>query len=216
MNLILLGLPGAGKGTQAKKISQEYNLPHIATGDIFRLLVEEATPLGEKIKLYLDKGQLVPDEDAIMVLKEELKKIDINEGFVLDGFPRTVYQAKVLKELLAEINTAINMAFYIKVDPEKLVERIAGRRVCLNCGHSYHIKYNPPEKKGICDVCGEELVLRSDDREDTVRKRIQIQLEELNKIADFYQEEKILKIITGNSIEEIYEEIKRAIEGEIG
>ncbi|MFI5359164.1 MAG: adenylate kinase [Halanaerobiales bacterium] len=214
MNLILLGLPGAGKGTQAKKISQEYNLPHIATGDILRLIAEEETPLGVRIKEYLDKGQLVPDEDAIMILKEELKKIDLSKGFVLDGFPRTVYQAKVLKEMLAEMNTQIDRAFYIEADPEKIIERIAGRRVCLNCGHSYHIKYNPPEQPGICDYCGEELVLRSDDKEETVRKRIQIQLDELKKITDYFQEEEILEVISGGSIEEIYAEIKKAIEGE--
>ncbi|NLJ84377.1 MAG: adenylate kinase [Halanaerobiaceae bacterium] len=214
MNLILLGLPGAGKGTQAKKISQEYNLPHIATGDIFRLLAEEETPIGEKIKEFLDKGQLVPDEYAIMILREKIKKVDISKGFVLDGYPRTVYQAKVLKEMLAEMDTQIDMVFYIEVDPERLVERIAGRRVCLNCGHSYHIKYNPPEQPGICDYCGEELILRSDDREETVRKRIHNQLNELNKITDYFQEEKILKVINGGSIEEVYVEIKKAIEGE--
>jgi len=214
VNLILLGLPGAGKGTQAKKISQEYNLPHIATGDIFRLLAEEETPIGEKIKEFLDKGQLVPDEYAIMILREKIKKVDISKGFVLDGYPRTVYQAKVLKEMLAEMDTQIDMVFYIEVDPERLVERIAGRRVCLNCGHSYHIKYNPPEQPGICDYCGEELILRSDDREETVRKRIHNQLNELNKITDYFQEEKILKVINGGSIEEVYVEIKKAIEGE--
>ena len=125
MNLILLGLPGAGKGTQAKKISQEYNLPHIATGDIFRLLAEEETPIGEKIKEFLDKGQLVPDEYAIMILREKIKKVDISKGFVLDGYPRTVYQAKVLKEMLAEMDTQIDMVFYIEVDPEKI-----GRKDC--------------------------------------------------------------------------------------
>src|SRR5690554_5013968 len=148
MNLILLGLPGAGKGTQAKMINQEYNLPHIATGDIFRVIIEEGTPLGQKIEEYIKKGQLVPDEDAIKVLKEEFKQIDISKGFVLDGFPRTLYQAKVLKEILSEMDSQIDMVFYIKVEPENLVERVAGRRVCLNCGNTYHIKYNPPKKIG--------------------------------------------------------------------
>lgn len=215
MNLILLGLPGAGKGTQAKMISQEYNLPHIATGDIFRVLIEEGTPLGQKIEEYIQKGQLVPDEDAIKVLKEELKHIDIFKGFVLDGFPRTLYQAKVLKEILSEMDSQIDMVFYIKVEPEKLVERVAGRRVCLNCGNTYHIKYNPPTKTGVCDFCGEELILRNDDSEDTVRKRIQIQLEVITKLVEFYQEEEILKTITGDSIKEIYGNIKKAIEGEL-
>ncbi|MFP4016669.1 MAG: adenylate kinase [Halanaerobiales bacterium] len=215
MNLTLLGLPGAGKGTQAKKISQDYNIPHIATGDIFRILIEEGTPLGKRAEKYIEKGKLVPDEDAIKIVKEEFSRIDMDKGFVLDGFPRTLYQAQVLTQILAGINTGLDMVFYIKVDPDELVERVAGRRVCLNCGATYHIKYNPPEEEGACNICGDDLIQRSDDDRDTVRKRIRIHRREVDELVLYYKNLGILRVITGQSIEEIYTNIKMAVEVEL-
>jgi len=215
MNLMLLGLSGAGKGTQAKKISQDYNLPHIATGDIFRILIEEGTPLGQRADKYIKEGKLVPDEDAINIVKEEFSKINVSSGFVLDGFPRTLYQANVLTELLNEKDTALDMVIYIKVDPEELIDRIAGRRVCLNCGASYHIEYNIPKQDGICDFCGNELIQRNDDQEETIRYRIEVHARMINELIIYYQNQGILKTISGKSIEEIYDNIKMAIEVEI-
>lgn len=215
MNLTLLGLPGAGKGTQAKKISQDYNLPHIATGDIFRVLIEEGTPLGKRAEQYIKEGRLVPDEDAIKIVKEEFANLDISTGFVLDGFPRTLYQAQVLTQILTGLGKKLDLVLYIKVNPTELVARVAGRRVCLNCGATYHLKYNPPQKEGICDLCGSEIIQRNDDQEDTVRKRIEIHKREINELVLYYQDQGILKTITGQSIEEIYNNIKKAIEVEL-
>jgi len=212
MKLMLLGLSGAGKGTQAKKISQDYNLPHIATGDIFRILIEEGTPLGQRAAEYIEEGKLVPDKDAIKIVKEELSKIDISSGFVLDGFPRTLYQANVLTELLNDMNTELDIVLYIKVDPEELIDRIAGRRVCLNCGASYHIIYNSPQKDGICDLCGNELIQRNDDQEETIRYRIEVHARMIDELIIYYQNKGILRTITGQSIENIYNNIKTAIE----
>ncbi len=214
MKLMLLGLSGAGKGTQAKKISQDYNLPHIATGDIFRILIEEGTPLGQRAEKYIEKGKLVPDKDAIKIVKEELSKIDIFSGFVLDGFPRTLYQANVLTELLNDLNTELDIVLYIKVDPEELIDRIAGRRVCLNCGASYHIEYNSPKREGICDLCGKELIQRNDDQEETIRYRIEVHARMIDELIIYYQNKGILRTITGKSIEDIYNNIKMTIEVE--
>jgi len=215
MNLMLLGLSGAGKGTQAKKISQDYNLPHIATGDIFRILIEEGTPVGQRADKYIKQGKLVPDEDAIKIVKEEFSKINISSGFVLDGFPRTLYQANVLTEMLNEMDTGLDMVIYIKVDPEELIDRIAGRRVCLNCGASYHIEYNTPKRDGICDLCGNELIQRNDDQEETIRYRIEVHARMINELIIYYQNKGILQTISGQSIEEIYNNIKMAIEVEL-
>lgn len=212
MNLILLGLPGAGKGTQAKKISQEYNLSHIATGDIFRRLIKERTPLGLRAEKYIKEGKLVPDKDAAKILKDKLSKLDISSGFVLDGFPRTLYQAEVLTEILEGMNTKPDLVFFIEVNPDELVDRIAGRRVCLKCGNTYHLKYNPPKIEGICNFCGKKLIQRNDDQEKTVRKRIQIHLKELKEIVVYYKNRELLKVVKGDTIEEIYGKIKKAIE----
>ena len=215
MNLTLLGLPGAGKGTQAKKISRDYNITHIATGDIFRILIEKGTPLGKRAEKYIQQGKLVPDDDAIQIVKEEFSRIDMNTGFVLDGFPRTLYQAEILTEILDDMGYRLDMVFFIKVNPEELVERVAGRRVCLNCGATFHIEYNPPKKEGICDLCGDELIQRSDDQKDTVRKRIEIHSNKVDELVSYYKDLGILRIITGQSIEEIYSNIKMAIEVEL-
>lgn len=215
MNLMLLGLSGAGKGTQAKKISQDYNIPHIATGDIFRILIEEGTPVGQRSDKYIKEGKLVPDEDVIRIVKEEFSKNDMSSGFVLDGFPRTLYQANFLTDLLNDMNTELDMVFYIKVDPEELIDRIAGRRVCLNCGASFHIEYNPPKVDGICNLCGNNLIHRKDDQEETIRYRIEVHARMINELIVYYRNRGILRVITGQSIEEIYDNIKKIIEVEI-
>ncbi|MFW5972060.1 MAG: adenylate kinase [Bacillota bacterium] len=215
MNLTLLGLPGAGKGTQAKKISQDYNLPHIATGDIFRILIEKGTPIGNRADKFIKAGKLVPDKDAIKVLKREISRRDISSGFVLDGFPRTLYQARFLTEMLEDIDSHLDKVFYIKVNPDELVQRVAGRRVCLCCGATYHIFYNPSAKEGICDVCGKELIQRDDDQEDTIRKRISIHSKVLDQILQYYKKQEILRTIAGKDIDDIYIKIKMAIEVEI-
>ncbi|NLM96758.1 MAG: adenylate kinase [Halanaerobiaceae bacterium] len=212
MNLILLGLPGAGKGTQAKKISQEYKLTHIATGDIFRRLIKDRTPLGLRAEKYIKEGRLVPDEDAVRILRDELSKLDIKSRFVLDGFPRTLNQARILTEILEGMDIKPDLVFFIDVDPEELVERISERRVCLKCGSTYHLKHNPPQTDGICDFCGEKLIQRNDDREDTVRKRIQIHLKEIKEIVKYYKEKGLLEVVRGDTIEELYGAIKKAIE----
>src|SRR5690554_1527298 len=149
MNLILIGLPGAGKGTQAKKISQKYNIPHISSGDIFRKLIEQKTPLGKKAEKYINKGELVPDKDTIKLIKEQFNKTDISQGFVLDGFPRTMRQTRTLEEILNNYAQGLDLVINIDVAPEELVERISGRRVCTACGATYHLVYNPPQKAGI-------------------------------------------------------------------
>lgn len=215
MNLTLLGLPGAGKGTQAKKISKEYNLYNIATGDIFRKLIDEGTPIGKRAEKFIDAGKLVPDQDAIKIVKDELEKIDLNTGFVLDGFPRTLKQAGVLDEMLEERMTKLDAAFYIKVNPEELVKRVSGRRVCFNCGATYHIKYNPPEKEGICNNCGHKLSQRDDDQEETIRTRIKEHEDKINNLVLYYKDKGILKPVLSESIDEKFLEIKKIIEVDI-
>jgi len=212
MNLILLGLPGAGKGTQAKIISQEYNLSHIATGDIFRRLIKQRTTLGLRAEKYIKEGKLVPDEDAVRILKDEISRIDISSGFVIDGFPRTLNQAEILTKFLEGLDAKPDLVFFIDVDPDELVHRITERRVCLNCGNTYHLKHNPPQNDGLCDLCGEKLIQRNDDREETVKKRILINLKKIKEIVSYYKERGILKTVSGDTIEGLYGEIKKTIE----
>lgn len=212
MNLTLLGLPGAGKGTQAKMISQEYRLPHIATGDIFRQLIEEETPLGKRAERFISAGELVPDQDAINIIRKALNETDINQGFILDGFPRTLYQAEILQEILADLNKEIDLVFYIEANEEELVKRVSERRVCLNCGASYHLSHNPPKEKDVCDNCGSELIQRSDDQEETVRHRIEKHSNQIKKLVKYYSDQGILKKVSGNSIDDIFSQIKETIE----
>ncbi|MFW6034966.1 MAG: adenylate kinase [Halothermotrichaceae bacterium] len=215
MNLTLLGLPGAGKGTQAKKISKKYNLPHIATGDIFRRLIDQGTPLGKKAQQYIAAGNLVPDKDTIKLVKNVLQKTDIESGFVLDGFPRTLNQARALTTILKNMNKKLDLVIYIDVAPEELVKRVSGRRVCLKCGATYHLKYNPPEKEGICDNCESELVQRQDDKEDTVRKRIKKHSYQINKLKKYYIEKELLAAVDGEGIDETFSLIQNTIEVEL-
>lgn len=209
MKLILLGAPGAGKGTQAKKIVKEFAIPQISTGDILRRAVADGTPLGKEAKKYMEAGKLVPDELVIGIMKERLHQDDCSNGFILDGFPRTVEQARAL-EGFTEIDAVIN----IDVDFNSLVERITGRRSCPECGAVYHIKFNPPKVEGICDICGSRLVQREDDREETVRKRLETYTEQTSPLIDYYAGKGALKIVAGNrSIDEIYESIRTLILG---
>ena len=174
MKIIMLGAPGAGKGTQAKRIAKKYNIPHISTGDIFRANIKEGTELGKRAKEYMDKGELVPDDITIGMLLDRIHKADCKDGFVLDGFPRTIPQAKSLTEALSKLNESIDYAINIDVPDESIITRMGGRRACLSCGSTYHIKYSAPKKENICDNCGSELVIRDDDKPETVKKRLDV------------------------------------------
>jgi adenylate kinase len=212
MNLILLGLPGAGKGTQAKMISQEYKIPHISTGDIFRKLIDKGTPLGKKAEKYIKRGELVPDEDTINLIRKKLAEIENSKGFILDGFPRTLKQARALSEILQEMGKKLNLVIHIKVEEDVLIKRISGRRVCPVCGATYHVEFNPPEKEGTCDKCGSQLVQRTDDIEKTVEIRIKKHAEQLKELKSYYQAQGLLKTVSAEGIEELFNEIKKLIE----
>jgi len=193
MRIIMLGAPGAGKGTQAQKLAQHLSIPQISTGDMLRQAVSEGTPLGIEAKKYMDAGKLVPDDVVIGIVAERIKKPDCVRGFILDGFPRTIEQAKAL-DSIAKIDWVIN----IDVPEDILVERITGRRSCKKCGAVYHVKYNPPAREGICNVCGEKLYQREDDREDTVRKRVETYNKQTKVLIDYYARSGNLLNIDGN------------------
>ncbi len=212
MKLILLGPPGAGKGTQAETIKEQYSLVHISTGDIFRKNMKENTALGIKAKEYVDKGQLVPDEITIAMVEDRLKEEDVKDGFLLDGFPRSVNQAEALDEMLMEMNTGIDKVINIQVDKSILVDRAVGRRICRDCGATYHIKYNAPQKQGICDKCGGELYQRADDVEETVAKRIDVYEKETMPLVEYYTGKGNIVTIKGDqAIDKVFEEIQRAL-----
>lgn len=208
MNIILLGPPGAGKGTQAKLISEKYSIPHISTGDIFRKNISEKTPLGVKAKGYMDKGQLVPDELTIDLVKDRLQQDDCKNGFLLDGFPRTVAQAEALDGFLHADNQSINSSLLIDVPQEYILERMTGRRVCNSCGASYHVKFNPSKVEGKCDVCGSELIQRKDDSEETVRERLDVYSKQTQPLIQYYSDKEVLSTIDGTrEIKEVFENI---------
>lgn len=212
MRLILLGPPGAGKGTQASGIVKKYNIPHISTGDIFRKNIKEGTELGKKAKEYMDKGLLVPDEIVVAIVKDRLTESDCKEGFLLDGFPRTVAQADALEVELEKLDMKLDKVINIEVDKDILIERAVGRRICKECGATYHIKFNPPKKEGICDVCGGELYQRKDDTEETVTKRIEVYLKQTKPLIDYYKDKGILANINGmQSIDKVFEDIVKAL-----
>ncbi|HET7522252.1 MAG TPA: adenylate kinase [Bacillales bacterium] len=212
MDLILMGLPGAGKGTQAEKITADYGIPHISTGDMFRAAIKEQTELGVKAKSYLDAGDLVPDEVTIGIVRARLGKADCEKGFLLDGFPRTVAQAEALENLLSEENRELDYVLHIDVDEEKLLKRLSGRRVCSECGAAYHVVFNPPETEGVCDKCGGELFQREDDREETVKNRLEVNKEQLQPLLDFYRERGYLHTINGNrDIDDVFADIKHLL-----
>lgn len=209
MNLILFGPPGAGKGTQAKKMVDLYGIPQISTGDILRANVREGTELGLAAKAYMDKGELVPDEVLIGIIKNRLKEPDCEKGFILDGYPRTKPQADALAALLDGINKPIDVVLNLEVPDEELVERISGRLMCNNCGASYHRTFNPPKKEGVCDTCGGELFQRADDREEAVQNRLNVYKKQTQPLIDYYAEKGILVTLEGTKdINEVFEDIK--------
>ncbi|MFP4697104.1 MAG: adenylate kinase [Eubacteriales bacterium] len=197
MKIIMLGAPGAGKGTQAKFLSQKYNIPHISTGDIFRANIKEQTELGKKAKEYMDKGLLVPDELVLDITVDRLMQDDCKSGYILDGFPRTIPQAEALDKALAKLNEKVDFAINIDVPDKVITKRMAGRRVCLTCGATYHLSHMPPKEEGICDACGNELILRDDDKEETVLKRLNVYHEQTQPLIDYYSDKGILKNIDG-------------------
>ena len=197
MKIIMLGAPGAGKGTQAKMIADKYQIPHISTGDIFRSNIKEGTELGKEAKTYMDKGLLVPDELTVKILLDRVAKDDCKNGYVLDGFPRTIPQAEVLDEALAKLNDKIDYAIDGDVPDENIIRRMSGRRACLACGATYHIEHIPPKTEGICDRCGKELVQRDDDKEETVKNRLNVYHEQTQPLIDFYTKKGILKTVDG-------------------
>ena len=212
MNLILLGLPGAGKGTQAERIHATYRIPHISTGDMFRQAVRDETPLGKEAKSYMDRGELVPDHVTIGIVEERLQKEDAAKGFLLDGFPRTAAQAEALDTLLNRAGRSLDAVLYVYVPYDILVERLTGRRVCKQCGATYHIIFNPPKQEGICDRCGGTLYQRDDDRPETVQRRLDVNQKETDTLVQFYRERGILKEIDGlGTIDEVFERIQQAI-----
>ena len=214
MNLILLGPPGAGKGTQAEMISGLYDIPHISTGDIFRDNLSRGTELGLEAKKYMDRGELVPDEVVIGIVKDRLASPDCGNGFILDGFPRTVAQADALKKMLGDLGRPLDHVRNIAVPDGVVVERLTARRTCSSCGTNYNLLFNPPREEGICDRCGGELYQRDDDSEKTVRKRLEEYHHKTKPLIDYYREEGLLRDIEGSAgMEEVLESIKGIIEG---
>ena len=208
MNLIFLGAPGAGKGTQAKMIAEKCGIPHISTGDIFRANIKQGTELGKKAKEYMDKGLLVPDELTCDLVVDRIQKDDCAGGFILDGFPRTIRQAEVLEEALTGLGQKVDIALDIDVSDESIVERMAGRRACVGCGATYHVVFNPTKTEGICDVCGEKLILRDDDKPETVQKRLAVYHEQTKPLEDFYAARGVLKEVDGTqSMDKVFADI---------
>lgn len=205
MKIIMLGAPGAGKGTQAKMIADKYGVPHISTGDIFRANIKNGTELGMEAKKYMDQGLLVPDELTVRILLDRVAQDDCKNGYVLDGFPRTIPQAEVLDSELTKLGDHIDYAINVDVPDENIVKRMSGRRACLTCGATYHIEHVPPKKEGICDVCGSELVLRDDDKPETVKNRLNVYHEQTQPLIDFYTEKGVLKTVDGTvPMEEVF------------
>ena len=208
MKIIMLGAPGAGKGTQAKKIAAKYGIPHISTGDIFRANIKNGTELGLKAKSYMDAGGLVPDEITIGMLLDLIHQADCENGYVLDGFPRTIPQAESLTEALKKNGESIDFAVNVDVPDENIISRMSGRRACLNCGATYHIVYNAPKKEGVCDACGQELVLREDDKPKTVKKRLDVYHDQTQPLIDYYKKEGVLAEVDGTKdMEEVFQNI---------
>ena len=209
MKIIMLGAPGAGKGTQAKQIAEHYGIPHISTGDIFRANIKEGTDLGKKAKEYMDKGALVPDELTCDLVVDRIAKDDCKNGFVLDGFPRTIPQAEALEAALEKMGQSMDFAVDVDVPDDNIIGRMSGRRACLNCGATYHIVSIPPKVEGICDKCGEKLVQRDDDKEETVKNRLKVYHEQTQPLIDFYQERGILRTVDGTRpMEEVFSAIQ--------
>ncbi|WP_426350000.1 adenylate kinase [Alloiococcus sp. CFN-8] len=213
MKMILLGAPGAGKGTQAKLISKNFNIPHISTGDILRSNVSQETELGLKAKGYMEAGALVPDELVLSLVKDRLLQEDCEKGFILDGFPRNLQQAKALNQMLQEIKMNMDRVFLLNVDKDEVVVRISGRRFCENCGSSYHISLNPSKLGTSCEVCGEALIQRTDDKKEVVLDRIKVYEKATKPLVDYYRAQGILEEISGSKdIQEVYDTICRDLQ----
>ena len=212
MNIILLGPPGAGKGTQAKKIAENYKVPHISTGDILRENISNNTPLGIKARSYMSRGELVPDELLITIIKERLSRQDCTNGFLLDGYPRTIPQADALHMILTESNRNIDVVLNIDVDDEELIKRLSGRRMC-KCGASYHVIFNLPEKDGICNLCKGKLYQREDDKEEAIKNRLIVYKKQTQPLIEYYNDKGLIRTIDGGQeILMIFEDIKKVLE----
>ena len=212
MKIIMLGAPGAGKGTQAKKIAEKYGIPHISTGDIFRANIKGGTELGMKAKSYMDQGQLVPDDVTIGMLLDRISEADCAGGYVLDGFPRTIPQAESLTKALEERGEKMDYAIDVDVPDASIVTRMAGRRACLACGATYHIVYNAPKKDGVCDVCGDKLVLRDDDKPETVQKRLSVYHDQTQPLIEYYGNAGILVTVDGTKdLNEVFKDIDNVL-----
>ena len=208
MKIIMLGAPGAGKGTQAKMIAEKFGIPHISTGDIFRANIKNGTELGKKAKEFMDKGQLVPDELTVEILLDRVANDDCKNGYVLDGFPRTIPQADVLDKELTKLGDKVDFAINVDVPDENIVRRMSGRRACLKCGATYHIEHIPPKTEGICDKCGSELVQRDDDKPETVQNRLSVYHEQTQPLIEYYEKKNILKSVDGTKdMQEVFSDI---------
>ena len=212
MKIVMLGAPGAGKGTQAKMIAEEYGIPHVSTGDIFRANVSKGTQLGVEAKKYMDQGLLVPDELTVKILLDRVAKEDCAGGYVLDGFPRTIPQAQVLDEALDKLGEKLDYAIDVDVPDENIVRRMSGRRACLKCGATYHVEHIPPKKEGVCDDCGSELVLRDDDKAETVSNRLKVYHDQTQPLIDYYTQKGILKTVDGTmDMKDVFGAIKNIL-----
>lgn len=212
MRLVLLGAPGAGKGTQAKKLIEKYGIPQISTGDILRQAVANGTPLGKEAKSYMDKGELVPDSVVLGLVEERLKQNDTGKGYILDGFPRNTAQAGALDTILKNLGKPLTAAVSVDVPLEDLMKRLTGRRTCKSCGQMYNVYFNSPKKEGVCDKCGGELYQRDDDKEATIRKRLEVYEAQTAPLADYYSKMGILKSVNGTgSIDDIFNKLTKAI-----
>ena len=212
MKVIMLGAPGAGKGTQAKMIADEYKIPHISTGDIFRANIKSGTELGKKAKTYMDKGELVPDELVVDLIMSRFAEDDCKNGYVLDGFPRTIPQAEALDAALAKNDDHVDVAIDIEVPDENIIRRMGGRRACTNCGATYHVVYNPPKVEGVCDVCGQKLILRDDDKPETVKNRLNVYHTQTQPLIDYYKKKDILKTVDGTQdMNKVFADIKAVL-----
>ncbi|KPK02373.1 MAG: adenylate kinase [Nitrospira bacterium SG8_35_4] len=213
MKLVLLGAPGAGKGTQAKKLIEKYRIPQISTGDILRKAVADGTPLGKEAKSYMDKGELVPDSVVIGLVKERLGQDDCKNGYILDGFPRNTSQAETLDKVLSEMNSPLDIALSVDVDKDDLMKRLTGRRTCKGCQQMYNIHFSKPKKDGVCDKCGGELYQRDDDKEETIRNRLDVYDKSTAPLIDYYGKKGILKSVEGvGSIDEIFNKVVSILE----
>jgi len=214
MKIVLLGAPGSGKGTQAANISEWYKIPHISTGDIFRSNIKNGTELGKKAKEYIDKGLLVPDELTIDIVRDRLKQSDCENGFILDGFPRTVNQAEKLDEMLKQMGTNLDVVLNIEVSDSEIIARMGGRRVCTKCGMSYHVEFNPPAEGDTCKACGEKVVQREDDKEETVLQRLQTYHKQTEPLIEYYKKDNKLVTVEGQkNIEDTTSAVKKALGG---